>query len=214
VGGGVVIGDFFFFFFFFNDTATTEIYTLSLHDALPISALAEDPDPMVATEAAIAAGGGAPATRALDRAAGSRAWTVRAGAANVAVRAVGKEAAVVLARRLTADPELAVRLAAARVLAHAGDRPAAAAIFAAALTSNDRWLDAAVDLAMQCDGRGITTLDAAIGDPERPAPGRAATAAAHATAHCITPGLVAALADDSGAVRVEAAAALAMLTRR
>src|SRR3712207_8156291 len=27
-------------FFFFNDTATTEIYTLSLHDALPISALA------------------------------------------------------------------------------------------------------------------------------------------------------------------------------
>src|SRR5438876_6426676 len=26
----------FYFFFFFNDTATTEIYTLSLHDALPI----------------------------------------------------------------------------------------------------------------------------------------------------------------------------------
>ena len=32
VGGGVVVC----FFFFFNDTATTEIYTLSLHDALPI----------------------------------------------------------------------------------------------------------------------------------------------------------------------------------
>src|SRR5262245_66597426 len=28
---------FVFFFFFFNDTAPTEIYTLSLHDALPIS---------------------------------------------------------------------------------------------------------------------------------------------------------------------------------
>src|SRR2546427_11464722 len=27
----------FYIFFFFNDTATTEIYTLSLHDALPIS---------------------------------------------------------------------------------------------------------------------------------------------------------------------------------
>src|SRR2546422_6379217 len=27
---------FYFLFFFFNDTATTEIYTLSLHDALPI----------------------------------------------------------------------------------------------------------------------------------------------------------------------------------
>jgi len=38
---GVVVGYvvlcFVFFFFFFNDTATTEIYTLSLHDALPIS---------------------------------------------------------------------------------------------------------------------------------------------------------------------------------
>src|SRR5436190_22260526 len=32
----------FFFFFFFNDTAPTEIYTLSLHDALPISVDVED----------------------------------------------------------------------------------------------------------------------------------------------------------------------------
>src|SRR5258706_11704005 len=31
------------FFFFFNDTATTEIYTLSLHDALPISPHALQP---------------------------------------------------------------------------------------------------------------------------------------------------------------------------
>src|SRR6266446_11010060 len=35
---------FFFFFFFFNDTATTEIYTLSLHDALPIC---QRPHPLV-----------------------------------------------------------------------------------------------------------------------------------------------------------------------
>src|SRR5437867_9575517 len=34
---------FFVFFFFFNDTATTEIYTLSLHDALPISGSAPQP---------------------------------------------------------------------------------------------------------------------------------------------------------------------------
>src|SRR6266550_5677438 len=34
----LLMGTFFsLFFFFFNDTATTEIYTLSLHDALPIS---------------------------------------------------------------------------------------------------------------------------------------------------------------------------------
>src|SRR6266446_9454833 len=32
----------FFLFFFFNDTATTEIYTLSLHDALPIRLLQDD----------------------------------------------------------------------------------------------------------------------------------------------------------------------------
>src|SRR5258707_12321024 len=31
-----------FFFFFFNDTATTEIYTLSLHDALPICRVAHE----------------------------------------------------------------------------------------------------------------------------------------------------------------------------
>src|SRR5437773_10195228 len=33
---GIVVSFVLFFFFFFNDTATTEIYSLSLHDALPI----------------------------------------------------------------------------------------------------------------------------------------------------------------------------------
>src|SRR2546426_10042059 len=37
------------FLFFFNDTATTEIYTLSLHDALPISGLSGWFDAMVRT---------------------------------------------------------------------------------------------------------------------------------------------------------------------
>src|ERR1039458_7906401 len=40
-----------FFFFFFNDTATTEIYTLSLHDALPISHLHPAVLPLPAVEA-------------------------------------------------------------------------------------------------------------------------------------------------------------------
>src|SRR3989442_8858834 len=39
----------FFFFFFFNDTATTEIYTLSLHDALPISSSIVRPGPTPAS---------------------------------------------------------------------------------------------------------------------------------------------------------------------
>src|SRR2546426_12757434 len=33
----IMLSTYNFVFFFFNDTATTEIYTLSLHDALPIS---------------------------------------------------------------------------------------------------------------------------------------------------------------------------------
>src|SRR2546426_9186682 len=36
-----IIFNCFLIFFFFNDTATTEIYTLSLHDALPISPFSE-----------------------------------------------------------------------------------------------------------------------------------------------------------------------------
>src|SRR5437867_12227896 len=35
----VMVSTFVYIFFFFNDTATTEIYTLSLHDALPISTM-------------------------------------------------------------------------------------------------------------------------------------------------------------------------------
>src|SRR2546426_9823538 len=40
-----VLDCFSFIFFFFNDTATTEIYTLSLHDALPISRWKSPPSP-------------------------------------------------------------------------------------------------------------------------------------------------------------------------
>src|SRR5256885_13521272 len=54
------------FFFFFNDTATTEIYTLSLHDALPICCLALPLDVTdaaavdAAAQAVLAHAGGAP----------------------------------------------------------------------------------------------------------------------------------------------------------
>src|SRR3712207_8198484 len=40
-------------FFFFNDTATTEIYTLSLHDALPISSQAAIPFDLNTTTSAL-----------------------------------------------------------------------------------------------------------------------------------------------------------------
>src|SRR3712207_7466850 len=41
--------DMYLFTFFFNDTATTEIYTLSLHDALPISMRTRPPGGRLAT---------------------------------------------------------------------------------------------------------------------------------------------------------------------
>ena len=43
-------------FFFFNDTATTEIYTLSLHDALPISAAKKNGKPVPSKKAGKAKG--------------------------------------------------------------------------------------------------------------------------------------------------------------
>ena len=57
------------FVFFFNDTATTEIYTLSLHDALPISphvALAHDPAGNFDIEALVAAARDFPGLEGLD----------------------------------------------------------------------------------------------------------------------------------------------------
>src|SRR5574343_1017430 len=41
-------------FFFFNDTATTEIYTLSLHDALPIWLQRRQPQPVLRYPAGLA----------------------------------------------------------------------------------------------------------------------------------------------------------------
>jgi len=179
-----------------------------------LTALAGDPDPLVASEAAIASGGGEPAAKALDRAAAAVEWTTRAAAANLAVRAVGKPAALAVARKLAGDPVLAVQLAAARVLAHTGDPAAATAIFAAALASPDERVQAAIDLASQGDPRGPAALDAAVRDLALGPAARATAAAAHRTAHRITPGLVAALADESGVVRVEAAAAITAVVKR
>src|SRR6266480_8104533 len=47
-------------FFFFNDTATTEIYTLSLHDALPISARGAPVSPAPPVARQVADRGGEP----------------------------------------------------------------------------------------------------------------------------------------------------------
>src|SRR2546427_5774586 len=62
-------------FFFFNDTATTEIYTLSLHDALPISCSSAPRAPRPGGTS----GSGCPVARLVPRTASVRVCTVSAG---------------------------------------------------------------------------------------------------------------------------------------
>ena len=179
-----------------------------------LAALAADSDPIVAITAAVAVAKTHPgiAGPALDRAAASQEWTIRAGSANLAVAAVGREAGLAYAKRLTADPELRVRLAAARVLAHTGDAGSAKPLFSAALDSPE-GIQAAADLASLDDPTGLAALSADVRDLKRSPDARAEAAAAHRTAHHVTPGLVAALADPNGIVRVQAAATLGALAR-
>src|SRR2546426_1565566 len=54
-------------FFFFNDTATTEIYTLSLHDALPISKVCRVGAQLERAASGAAAGRGADGHRPVPR---------------------------------------------------------------------------------------------------------------------------------------------------
>lgn len=187
---------------------------VELKQTAALTRLAEaDPEPLVAAEAALAVARPELAARALDAALASEQWTHRAGAVHLSRRVLGPVKAFELARRLAEDPEVGVRLAAARVLAAGGDRAAAWTIFAHALTSPAHALQAATELALQGDPRGLAALDAAVVDAAHPAEDRAAAVAAHRSARRITPGLVAALADPSGLVRVEAAAVLVVLAR-
>ncbi len=178
-------------------------------------ALAEnEQDALVAAEAAIAAKRPDLAAKALDRAASDERPALRAGAANTAVRALGKERALAFARLLVGDPELSVRLAAARVLAHGGDRAAAIPVFQDALAQPELAIQAAADLAALGDARGVGYLDAAVRDLSHTPDARSAAVAAHRTAHRVTPGLVAALADPSGIVRAQAAALLVAMAKK
>src|SRR3712207_282915 len=89
--------------FFFNDTATTEIYTLSLHDALPIYQAPARPQADQAPE------GQARRRRHGDR----PRWQPADGQEDALARAVGSARLRERARQLVArrDPELAVRVA-------------------------------------------------------------------------------------------------------
>ena len=178
--------------------------------------LADDKDPMVALQAAIAVKSKRPelAAKAVERAATAEDWTTRAGAANYLVIALGKANALPVAKRLTADAAIGVRLAAARVLLHAGDRAGAAPIFTAALSDPDHGVQAAADLSTMGHVDGTKALSDAARDPSKTPEQRAAAVMAHRSAHRVTPGLVAALADNSGVVRIAAAAVLGTLAKQ
>ncbi|MFT3692867.1 MAG: HEAT repeat domain-containing protein [Kofleriaceae bacterium] len=182
-----------------------------LDDEMKLEALSADPDPVIALEAAIRVKVRRPelAANAVKTAIGSEDWTIRAGAANSLSRAVDNATAITIAKQLATDPEVGVRLAAARALLHAGERDDAKKIFAAALTE----IDAAADLSALHDPQGLTALGELTSDPKRTPEQRASAAAAHRTARIVTPALVAALADSSGLVRVEAAASIAALSK-
>ncbi len=193
------------------------------HRDAELVALAGDADPVVALEAAIAVKRTRPelAAQAIERAIGDDDWALRAGAANQLMRAVGKAAALPLAKRLIGDKDRRVRAAAARVLAHAGDAPDAIAVFAAIggeeHTPDDPRvsdvIEAWADLGALDDARGWKGLSDLVSNAEVPQAQRVAAANAHRTARHVTAGLVAALADQSATVRVAAATAIGMLAK-
>jgi HEAT repeat protein len=194
--------------------AGVDLYAAAAADA-ELVALTDDKDPMVALQAAIAVKGKRPelADKAIARAITAQEWTIRAGAANLLVTAVGSTGAAAHAQKLATDAELGVRLAAARVLVSIGDKQAAKQILTPALADAEYGVQAAADLAGLGDAAGMQALSGAVRDAKRTPAQRAAAASLHRSARRVTGGLVAALADGDGLVRVEAAAALGTLAK-
>lgn len=179
-----------------------------------LAQLAGGGDPVVALAAALAVKRTHPelVAPAIARAIAAADWTQRADAANQLVEALGRAAALPIAQRLAGDPAIAVRLAAARVLAHAGDPDDARRVFTAALAT-DHAVQAAADLGALGDPQGLDALSRFVRDARRTPAQRAEAVEAHLAAHHVTPGLVAALADPNGLVRVEAAAVIGELAK-
>jgi HEAT repeat protein len=188
----------------------------ALGDRAGLQGRMADPSATVAVAAALALDAGAAALAPLlDRGLAAAEWSERVAALNQ-VAVLGAAAAVAKARAALGDADVGVRLAAARALAHAGAKAEAIAAMTAVLDSKDataeRRLEAAVDLAQAADPRGPAALDQAVRGAAT-ADERARAASAHRLARKVTPGLVAALADPSGPVRIEAASALAAMSK-
>lgn len=146
------------------------------------------------------------AAAALDRALADADWTIRAGALNLAQAVVGKDGMRRRAAGALDDQELAVRLAAARLL---GDASRATAIFAEALGDASLRIGAAIDLARLGDPRGLDTLDQLVTDDST----ALAAASGYAAARRLAGGVVTALASPNPAVRLAAAESILRVAR-
>lgn len=186
---------------------------VAANDTAGLQAVATGSDPILAVHAAgaLAQSDPASATRAIDGALASDQAPARVAAINTMQAALGTEAALSRAHVVLADPDVAVRLAAARLLAYAKQPADATPVMVAALDGPER-LSAAADLAHLGDDRGVTVLSSAALDAAKSSE-RAKAVLMHGSAHRITPGLVAALADASGQVRVMAAYQLISIAR-
>jgi HEAT repeat protein len=165
----------------------------------------------IAAAAALHGADPAAATRAIDAGLASALAVDRIAALNVAEAAIGSAAALERGRAKLADPDVTVRVAAARLVGYLGAATDAIPVLAAALDGPER-LSAAADLVLLGDERGVTILSSALLDAKRPDT-RLRAVSLHASARRITPGLVAALADANGQVRGVAAYHLIKLAR-
>jgi HEAT repeat protein len=188
--------------------------------AIAAAAALHGADPAAATRAPATASperpddgsaGTASAVRAIDAGLASALAVDRIAALNVAEAALGSAAALERGRAKLADPDVTVRVAAARLVGYLGAATDAIPVLAAALDGPER-LSAAADLVLLGDDRGVTVLSSALLDAKRP-DARLRAVSMHLTARRITPGLVAALADPNGQVRGVAAYTLIKLAR-
>jgi HEAT repeat protein len=181
-------------------------------DKATLEATVRGPDKMVALRAAVAlrklGGADGLAGAAVKAALADPAWPVRASGLNSAGAILDDAALSALAIAALSDPSIEVRLAAARLLLAHGGRDRAFPVLVAALTAPtpEPRLEAAIDLARFEDERGVETIAALAGNAD--ARVRSAAVRAHGTIRRITPALVAALADASPALRIEAASTL------
>ena len=180
----------------------------AIHDTAALTKLvalsASDDDVLLAAHAAAALGTSADATAAIDRALASARPSTRAAALNLLSRALSDDEAAKRARDRLKDPDADVRLTAARTLISLNHVDEATTAELAMLRNPAHAIDAAADLAALGNPDGIAALsNAALSSNDTRE--RLHAVRAHRQAHRITPGLIAALADANGEIRVVAA---------